>query len=492
MLSSISRIPCFVLLLLTASLSGACSGTLTAFEDDAGASSTDAGPAADAGPTFDAAVADADAGATDAGATDAGATDAGELDAGVRDAGPADAGLGIPGAFEAVFAGPQHSCGITSGGRTFCWGRDASKQLGELDDADDLNEALPVEVNLAPLGSERLVSLALGSSHTCGITQLGNAYCWGDDGLGQVGNGVQAFGNVEAAPARVLTNNFVSGELFTGITAGSNYTCAATDRNKAYCWGQGAGGRLGQDAAGIAVHEPSPVDTSNLASAETFTQVVAGKNYACGLTNQGSAYCWGAGGKGQFGTGTPISNQLVPTKVDDSPLSSGEYFTQIACELFHTCAVTNLGFGYCWGSNPYGNLGDDSEDDSALPVRVVTSMFNGGENVAAVSVGSNHSCLRTSLGRVLCFGFNNHGQLGNGRSSPILPGSFVPAPVVTTNFEAGESMLSISTGPLHNCALGDSGTAYCWGGNDDAQIGNGAATDPTEEPTAVSIRTVGR
>jgi alpha-tubulin suppressor-like RCC1 family protein len=107
--------------------------------------------------------------------------------------------------------------------------------------------------------------------------------------------------------------------------------------------------------------------------------------------------------------------------VDVSGLGSG--IASIAAGYGHTCARTSGGGVKCWGSNSWGQLGNGSGSDSDVPVDV-SGLASG---ASSIGVGSDHSCAVVSAGRVLCWGSNQYGQLGNNSNSDSLEPVFVLA-----------------------------------------------------------------
>lgn len=150
----------------------------------------------------------------------------------------------------------------------------------------------------------------------------------------------------------------------------------------------------------------------------------------------------------------------------------------------HACAVTEIGKIYCWGENDHGQLGDGTTSNRSTPVAV-----DGVDSAVAVAVGAFHSCGLLDDGTVLCWGKNQSGQLGNGTSNGKSPN-----PVAV---EGLDSAVAISVGLDSTCALVDGGGVRCWGRNEQGQLGDGSTenrSSPVEVrgiDSAVSVSTSG-
>jgi len=142
----------------------------------------------------------------------------------------------------------------------------------------------------------------------------------------------------------------------------------------------------------------------------------------------------------------------------------------------HTCAVTTVGASYCWGFNSAGQLGDGTTDRKSTPVLVI---MPAGVRFAAVSAGGDHTCGVTPSGTAYCWGWNQDGQLGDGTRVDRR----TPVPVAAP---AGVGFAAVSLGGRHTCGVTLGGTAYCWGHNAYGQLGDGTDTSRTI-PVAVSV-----
>ncbi|MFW6078520.1 MAG: RCC1 domain-containing protein [Gemmatimonadota bacterium] len=271
----------------------------------------------------------------------------GQLGDGTND--PRDTPTPVTGdlAFASISAGELHSCARAEDGDAYCWGNDDEGQLGdgEFDNPRDSPGAVAGGLSFAALDA--------GQSHTCGVTDEGDAYCWGLNGDGQLGDG-----STERRPEPVA----VVGDLtFEAIAAGGNHTCALTPDGEAYCWGFNASGELGVGTDTIDFSaEPLPV-----AGDLTFARITAGGAHTCGLTESGAAYCWGSNAFGEAGDGSGEDQRYEP-----SPVASSESFVRIVAGRLHSCGVTDEAVVYCWGDNFFGQLGDGGTDQRDTPYPV--------------------------------------------------------------------------------------------------------------------------
>lgn len=344
----------------------------------------------------------------------------------------------------------------------------------------------------------RFVSVvAAESDHTCGVADVGVAYCWGSDELGQLGNGVAPGG---AAPTRVS-----GGLALTAISPGGRFTCALSNDGDAHCWGSGASGRLGNGSdddspVPVAVASAQPLDglssgwglTCGLGAAGAVScwgnagalgsdtlkfsavpvpiggelslhAVGVGNRYACALAADATAYCWGTNLNGRLGR-TDVEYTDTPLAVE-----GGLVFDTLVAGPMHACALTAAGAAWCWGGNAAGQLGSGTTTGGATPGPVADGLA-----FRLLSAGTAHTCGLTADGSAWCWGSNAEGQLG----APTVAESCAGVPCSTTPVAVtgGLRFATISAGGAHSCAIATDGVAYCWGGNGAGQLGDGTHT----------------
>lgn len=358
-----------------------------------------------------------------------------------------------------VDVGGSHACVLDEESRALCWGRNREGQLG-----DGLYGFYSAPV--AVLGPFQFRELALGEQHSCGLLLDGRVMCWGSNENRQLGYAQLSSRN---------TPSFIqSTSTFTSVAAGADHTCALDPEGLAHCWGLNEDGQLG-DGSMVSRTKPEKVERP-----VTFEAIAAGDSHTCALDRLGRAWCWGANDRDQLGDGSEVAFRSTPEQVTDV----GASFASITAGADHTCARTEEGALYCWGAGSYGQLGDGEQGNpwfeperhtAPEPVRVLE------DTVAEdISGGTRHSCALTE-GRVLCWGANRSGEIGNGTSSdasePVaVAGGHRFVDIVAARYDAPNH-------DGHTCAIDQGGALWCWGDNTSGQLG-----DDTGLPATVPRR----
>lgn len=287
-----------------------------------------------------------------------------------------------------IDAGAGFTCGITVNSSAYCWGLNLAGQLGS--GSTGLNELLPVPV----AGGMKWKAVTAGAVHTCGITTSGQAYCWGDNSLGKLGNGTFTGSAVPVAVS--------GGHEWKSLSAGGSVTCGVTIDDDAYCWGAGFAGQLGDGGRRT---EPEPVQVAG--GIEWSALSVGWSLHTCGLATNGDLYCWGEESAGQLGDGGSGVGQLYTPGI----VSGGYHWSDIGTGRAHTCAVDVGGLARCWGERG-PKLGDNHTNSQATPAAVSGSM-----NWTMISSAWNHTCGITNGGAAYCWGTEADGRLGNGNTT---------------------------------------------------------------------------
>jgi alpha-tubulin suppressor-like RCC1 family protein len=241
----------------------------------------------------------------------------------------------------------------------------------------------------------------------------------------------------------------------SALSAGDAFTCAVTAAGAATCWGDNTYGQLGNgtmtdSASGVAVS----MLTAGVAS------ISSGYRHTCAVTTGGAISCWGLNTYGELGNNSTTQSS-VPVAV--SQFGLGGASVSAAFGIF-ACALTTAGAARCWGDNTDGELGNNSQTESHVPVDVMGLSFG----VNAIAAGGGHACALITNGSMECWGYNDWGELGNGSTA----NSLVPAGV--SGLASG--VTAIAAGGLHTCAVATGGAVKCWGGNLTGQLGDGTTT----------------
>lgn len=310
--------------------------------------------------------------------------------------------------------------------------------------------------------------ISTGYRYTCGIKTVGDkAYCWGENGNGQLGINSTTD---QSVPTAVYTAGVLSGLTIKSIYAGYTHTCAIASNDAAYCWGLNNYGQLGDNSV---TQRTAPVLVSGgltwkaLAPSHSYSA----RHHTCGITSTNLAYCWGGNNYGQLGTNSTTQRQ-VPYAVYTSGVLSGKTILKIASGGDFSCVVANDNYAYCWGYNSNGQIGDNSTSTRTAPVAVnktngTSSLYN--KVVSDISAGAYHTCAYASDGKAHCWGLNDSGQLGINSTSQKL----VPNAVIITGSLSGKTINSIQNGDSTTCVTATDNTAHCWGYNYYTQLGLG-------------------
>ncbi len=348
-----------------------------------------------------------------------------------------------------VTAGDAHTCAALTDGRAYCWGDNESTQLGA--NRPEPYYQIPEEV----VGLSGVAEIKAGGRTTCARLNSGAVACWGDNLVGQVGDG-----------SGVNRPNAVTVPGISGATAiglGGTHVCVAAQGDALRCWGDNSYGQL---ADGTLVYRAVRADVAGLGN---VTNLSSGIGHTCALMPDGTVKCWGNNYLGQLGDGTRTTRT---TPITVPGLSSVK---KVVAGGGHTCALMLDGSVKCWGNNQYSQLGDNTNVNKLTPVDVV--------NLNAVAIdlvaGYEHTCILTADTRVKCWGRNDDGQVGNGSGTQSVP---MPASVIIGASEL-QGATSLAAGGSHTCAV-VSGGVKCWGNNRSGQIGNGTTN---AAPIAVDV-----
>ena len=282
--------------------------------------------------------------------------------------------------------------------------------------------------------------------------------------------------------ATITPPNTSRGIRFSQVSAGDSHSLAVGSDGNAYAWGNNSNGRLGN---GTTAQQITPVKVEKPAGAPTnftYVQVSDGYTHSLALGSDGNAYAWGANGYGQLGNGTTSYNaQTTPVRVK----TPGDLtYMQISAGGYYSLALGSDGYAYAWGINEYGQLGNNTSnrtsDANPVPARVrdPANPTDTSKGLKATQVGGGfyHSLALGSDGNAYAWGSNLRGELGNNTTKESSVPVRVRDPANPTDKSKGLQATQVSGGYYFSLALGSDGNAYAWGWNYYGQLGNGTTS----------------
>jgi alpha-tubulin suppressor-like RCC1 family protein len=342
-------------------------------------------------------------------------------------------------------AGGTYTCGVSRAGVPYCWGGVGGFYYPPSpSDSIIPNSALPL---LVP-GGHQFAWITVGDLVQCGVDDVGDAYCWGGNTRGEVGDSSTI---AKRGPSRVA-----GGQRWSRLDAGSAHVCGIAMDGAAYCWGNNFRGALGLGGGQISGYSTHPMP---VAVSAKLANIWAGSGTTCGLTASGEAYCWGINDYGMLGDSqppAPFGENATPARV-----ATDLRFQSLAVGTYAVCGIAADGRAYCWGYG--GVLGNGTTSPSSTPTAVTGDL-----RWDSLSVGAGHTCGIATDSAAYCWGNGERGRFGTGDTTIWL----VPRRIA----EPGRYR-AITAGGQHTCGLTADGTGLCWGRGDYGQLGQGFMRD---------------
>jgi alpha-tubulin suppressor-like RCC1 family protein len=266
----------------------------------------------------------------------------------------------------------------------------------------------------------------------------------------------------------------LDGHTITSVAAGLHHSLAVASDGTVWAWGNNDYGQLGD---GTNISRARGIQVAGLAG-RTITSVSAGAYHSLAVDSDGTVWAWGDNRYGELGIGT-MSGEAFPTQVTGLP---GTPITSVSASAFHSVAVAADGTLWSWGDNRFGELGDGT---STTRTRATQVIGLAGHTVQSAAVDDYHSLAVTTDGALWAWGYNSHGQLGDGTTT----NRSTPAHVVAL---ADRSITSVDAAQSHSLAVASDGSVWGWGYNYDGQLGEGSLTarlTPTQA-TVIASRSI--
>ena len=398
-----------------------------------------------------------------------------------------------------VAVGNGFSCALLTDGQVKCWGQSPHGQLGQGntdklgDNSNEMgNNLASVDLGTDSSGADLRVKLLKGSrsrsdGHLCALFENGRVKCWGRNNSGQLGQGHT--NNIGDDPGE-MGNNLAYTDLGVGVTVkslslGGETSCALFDDGQVKCWGRNNSGQLGQGHTNNIGDDPGEMGAllPYVHLGRAAKEISLGQEHSCALLDNGGVKCWGRANRGQLGQGNTGS---IGTWRDDMRslyninLGSRHRAKRISAGGFHNCAILENNDLLCWGSNNNTELGFNRDPNNIYigeerdEIGRVTHLVS--QDAVYVDTGIYSTCVLRKNGTLYCWGYNNNGELGLGHT--LLKGNSATTPDdVDVNLGTGRTAKAVQMSYQHGCAFLDNNDIKCWGKNDHGQLGKENTTN---------------
>ncbi|MEO1057235.1 MAG: hypothetical protein AAFY28_10015 [Actinomycetota bacterium] len=291
---------------------------------------------------------------------------------------------------------------------------------------------------------------------------------------------------ISAAPASAAPGVHPGGG-WIDLAAGNEHTCTLSAQGQVFCWGNNLVGQLGYgdtaDRGNLAADMGNNLPPVDLGTGRTATALAAGNDHTCALLDDRTVKCWGFNIAGQLGYGDTADRGDDPNEMgDDLPavdLGTGRWARALAVGSTHSCAILDDYSAKCWGSGGFGRLGQSNfatigDDPNEMGANLMPIDLGAGRSVVALTAGEAHNCAILDNSELKCWGRNAVGQLGLGDTNDRGDGAnemgdSLPA----VSLGDGRTATAVSAGQIHTCALLDNAEVKCWGQGTEGQLGYG-------------------
>jgi alpha-tubulin suppressor-like RCC1 family protein len=373
--------------------------------------------------------------------------------------------LGYRTLVKGIAAGSTHSASLgievsNSGGDAYCWGLNGSGQVGD-------NSILPRSSPTLVSGGLKFIQIENRSDYTLAIASTGDAYAWGLNGNRQLGDGTNI---TRSSPVLVL-----GGLKWRQITAANEagagaglYNLGISCLGDGYAWGNNNSGEAGNNTSSTLISSPILI-----VGGLKWRMLLPTVSASYGITTSNDGYAWGLNTvNGQLGVGDVVSRSSPTIIAGGLKWSQIASFGNASNTSNHAVGITTAGDAYAWGRNNQGQLGVGDTVDRSSPVAVL-----GGLKWSAIYTGTSHSLGITTSGLAYAWGLNGQAQLGNNSLSNTSSPVQVSGGLTWSSFSL--SQLPFTLG------ITTSGDGYGWGQNGNGQLGiNSLVT--VSSPVAIS------
>jgi alpha-tubulin suppressor-like RCC1 family protein len=325
------------------------------------------------------------------------------------------------------------------------WGDNGYGQLG---DNTITSRSSPIQTISTGANWKQVSGSSLQSNHSACIKTDGTLWTWGNNNSGCLGTNNTLS---RSSPVQTISGgtNWKQVSSSAGNFSVQPMTAAIKTDGTLWVWGNGAYGRLGNNAT---TDRSSPVQT--ISAGTNWKEVSCGMNHTAAIKTDGTLWTWGSNSNGQLGDGG-INSRSSPIQT----IAGGTNWRGVACGLTSTAAVKTDGTLWLWGQNSDGQLGDNTTVSRTSPVQTIST----GTNWKQVACGQNHTAAIKTDGSLWLWGGNANGHLGDNttvrKSSPV------------QTVSGGTNWKKVSCGQNSTACIKTDGTLWLWGGGALGRLG---------------------
>jgi alpha-tubulin suppressor-like RCC1 family protein len=382
----------------------------------------------------------------------------------------------------------NHTLILKDNGTVWAIGSNASGRLG---DGTTVDKNVPVQVK-GPSGVgflTNIIKVETGDTHSYALKSDGTVWAWGPGDGGKLGDGKI---NVPShTPVQVVgpgNIGFLTG--IVDISGGYSHALALKSDGTVWAWGMNLYGETGENDSSTINYSPIQVKgPGNVGFLTNIVQITSGNFNSFALKNDGTVWSWGYNDKGRLGDGTTVNKTTPIQVVGKDGIGYLTNVKKISGGNYHTLTIKNDGTLWGWGTNTYGQLGNNTQVDSYTPVQTLgKDGISYLVNIEDIAAGGDHSVALLKNRTVLTWGTNIYGQLGDN----TLVGKIIP---VQVKGPAGVGILTdvfyIAAGQGNTIAMKRNGEIWGWGRNTKGQLDDGSSINKLSPVKSLNIKFYG-
>jgi len=303
-----------------------------------------------------------------------------------------------------VSSGDSHTMAVKTDGTLWAWGNNG---LGQLGDGGTTAQSSPEQIGT----DTHWAQVSAGGLHTVAVKTDGTLWTWGFNFYGQLGDGTTTDAH---SPEQIGTDTH-----WAQVGTGTYHTVAVKTDGTLWAWGRNDEGRLG-DSTTTEQHSPEQIGTDT-----HWARVSAGGYHTVAVKTDGTLWAWGRNNEGQLGNGTNTGPQLcgpsstIACSTSPEQIGTDTHWARVSAGQFHTEAVKTDGTLWAWGQNAHGELGDGTNSGpqfcGGLACSTSPEQIGTDTHWAQVSAagGGEHTVAVKTDGTLWVWGYNGYGRLGD-------------------------------------------------------------------------------